>query len=175
MLLTRRFLVVLALLFWLGGFMFYGSVVVPTIREVLADIPPRGAITQRVTGWMNLAGTLALLLMFVDTYASPVRRQRWRWLAWLGMMLPHLALIWMHREMSHQMRLPEFHHSDMTPFMMWHRAYLLISTVQWAAGMAFVFLTLCQWRREDTMLGTTLPPDIQPQTTSIKSNADDTD
>jgi len=149
MLVTRRFLVVLALMFWLGGFMFYGAVVVPIVRSELGELPQRSTITQKVTGWMNLAGTLALVVMFVNAYASPVGRQRWRWVAWVSMVLAHLVLIWLHRVMTDQMRVPGFHRSDIRPFLIWHRAYLLTNTVQWFAGMAFTVLSLRQWRRED--------------------------
>ena len=81
MLLIRRFLVVFVLMFWMGGFMFYGAVVVPTNRIELKDMPQRGTITQRVTEWLNFAGTLALLVLFVDAYGSSAGRQSWRWIA----------------------------------------------------------------------------------------------
>jgi hypothetical protein len=149
MLLTRRFLVVLALMFWVGGFMFYGAVVVPTMFEKLGEMPQRSLVTQGVTSWMNLAGTVALLVMFADTFSSSAGGQRWRWIAWVSMVVPHLALIWMHREMSTQMLAPGFHRSDLRPFMSWHRIYLIVSTIQWFAGMVFVVLSLRQWRRED--------------------------
>ncbi|HEV3145026.1 MAG TPA: hypothetical protein VGZ47_14135 [Gemmataceae bacterium] len=150
MLLIRRFLVVLALMFWMGGFMFYGAVVVPTNRVELKDMPERGTITQKVTEWMNLAGTLALLVFFADIYASPVGLQRWRWIAWAGMLIPHLFLIWLHHELTKQMSAPGFHQSPMHSFLIWHRVYLITNTVQWFAGMVFLAMTLRQWRREDS-------------------------
>ena len=149
MLLMRRFLVVIALMFWMGGFMFYGAVVVPTNRIELKDMPQRGTITQKVTEWMNFAGTLALLVLFVDAYASSAGRQPWRWIAWRGMMIPHLFLIWLHNELTKQMTAPGFHQSDMKGFLIWHRVYLITNTVQWFSGMVFLALTLRQWRRED--------------------------
>jgi hypothetical protein len=149
MLLIRRFLVVFALMFWMGGFMFYGAVVVPTNRIELKDMPQRGTITQLVTEWMNFAGTLALLVLFVDTYASTAGRQPWRWSAWAGMVIPHLFLIWLHSELTKQMAAPGFHQSNMKGFLIWHRVYLITNTVQWFFGMVFLGLTLRQWRRED--------------------------
>jgi hypothetical protein len=149
MLLIRRFLVVFALMFWMGGFMFYGAVVVPTNRIELKDMPQRGTITQRVTEWMNLAGTLALLVLFVDTYASAGSRQPSRWIAWAGMVMPHLFLIWLHTQLTRQMAIPGFHQSDMHGFLIWHRVYLITNTLQWFSGMVFLGLTLRQWRRED--------------------------
>lgn len=145
----RRFLVVLALMGWLGGFMFYGGVTVPVVRATLEGMPERSLITQRVTAWMNLLGTLALIPLFADVYASPLPRRRGRWVAWLLMAVPMPALVWLHRVMSRQMAAPGFHDADPTAFLNWHRAYLLLNTLQWAGGMAFTWLALRAWRAED--------------------------
>lgn len=145
----RRMLVLTALMFWLGGFMFYGAVVVPIVRVRLEGTPERSIITQRVTGWINLAGTLAVLVMFVDAYASSVKRNWSRWIAWLGMALPLPLLVWLHSEMSRQMADPTFYTREMSGFFTWHRAYLLLNTLQWLAGMTFTLFTLKSWRLED--------------------------
>jgi hypothetical protein len=168
MLLIRRFLVVFALMFWMGGFMFYGAVVVPTNRIELKDMPQRGTITQKVTEWMNFAGTLALLVLFVDAYASASGRQLGRWISWTGMMIPHLFLIWLHNELTKQMAVPGFHLSDMKGFLIWHRVYLITNTVQWFSGMVFLALTLRQWRRDDQRddpepIAATSTPTVQPE------------
>jgi hypothetical protein len=150
MTITRRFLVVLALMFWQGGFMFYGAVTVPVIREQLSGRPERGVITQHVTQWMNLFGTLALMAMFADVLASrPPVLKRWRMVAWLGMALPHLAVVLLHRGMSRQMGSAAFLSSGIETFMAWHRAYLLLNTLQWLAGMCFLLLSLRAWRDQD--------------------------
>src|SRR6187200_1173963 len=96
---TRRFVVLLSLMFWQGGFMFYGAVVVPIVRERLGENPERSIITQKVTGWMNLAGTLAVLAMFLDVWLGGSAQRRRRWLAWLGMALPLPIVVWLHAEM----------------------------------------------------------------------------
>jgi hypothetical protein len=150
--LLRRFLSLFALLFWLGGFMFYGAVVVPIVRANVVD-PNPGVITQKVTQWMNLAGTLAVLVVFVELWAGQEFLKRWRWIAWLGMALPQPILVWMHHEMSRQMLAPDFFRSDLSSFLsQWHRPYLLLNTIQWAAGMAFIGLSLKVWRAEDQAL-----------------------
>jgi hypothetical protein len=81
------------------------------------------------------------------------------------MVLPHLVLIWLHRELSGQMRVPGFHHSDLRPFMLWHRIYLVTNTAQWFAGMVFMVLTLRQWRREDGVAENPLPTEIKQDST----------
>ena len=149
---TRRFLVLTALMFWLGGFMFYGAVVVPIVRETLPG-PERSTITRDVTAWMNLVGTIAVLVMFVDVWAGGSAARKWRWVAWLGMTLPLPLLVWLHGEMSRQMMEPGFHRTDIRPFLTWHRVYLLTNTAQWFAGMIFVALSLRAWRAEDSVMG----------------------
>jgi hypothetical protein len=143
----RRFLVIVALMGWQGGFMFYGAVVVPVLRSTLPH-SESGNVTRQVTQWMNLIGSAAVLVMFVDVLASRGAK-RWRWVAWLGMALPLVALAWLHGEMSNQMMDPGFSHADPHAFLSWHRAYLLTNTFQWVAGMAFVVLSLRAWRAED--------------------------
>ena len=142
MLITRRFLVLLALMVWQGGFMFYGAVVVPVVRAQLEG-PERSLITQRVTGWMNLVGTIGLLLMFADVWAGSAPVKRWRWLTWAGMALPHLAVVWLHRELSHQMATGN-DRLDKSGFLLWHGSYLACNVVQWFAGMAFAVLALAR-------------------------------
>lgn len=129
--------------------MFYGAIVVPIMRAQLAGMPERSTITQRVTGWINLAGTVAVLVMFVDAYASSHKRNWPRWAAWIGMALPLPVLVWLHGVLSQQMADPLFYSRDLTPFQGWHRAYLLVNTLQWLAGMFFAVYSLRAWRQED--------------------------
>jgi hypothetical protein len=153
MTLMRRYLVILALMFWVGGFMFYGAVTVPVVRGVLNPDPAQSKITRQVTAWMNLSGTLALLVFFVDLYGSPVRPRSRRALAWASMTVAHMALFWMHRKMSHQMDDPHFYRlrENMAHFQSWHRVYMWISTFQWASAMAFAALSIMTWRQEDRL------------------------
>src|SRR4051812_15581022 len=97
--LLRRVLVLAALLFWQGGFTFYGAVVVHVGRDVLGSHTPQGFVTRRVTNYLNLAGALALPILAWDAAAagdrSPARR-RLRWAAWAGMAVTLAVLAWMH-------------------------------------------------------------------------------
>jgi hypothetical protein len=149
MTITRRFVLLFALMFWQGGFMFYGAVTVPIMRARLGVGPDRSLITQEVTQWMNLAGTLAILAMFADLWASPLEGKRWRWIAWLAMALPQPIVIFLHRELSRQMAAAGFQSSGLSGFLMWHRAYLSCNAIQWLGGMAFAVLSIRAWRDED--------------------------
>ena len=65
----RRYLVLLALSFWQGGFTFYAAVVVPVGQEVFGHLR-QGFITRQVTVYLNLAGAVALLVLVWDLVAA---------------------------------------------------------------------------------------------------------
>lgn len=149
---VRRMFFLVAMMFWQGGLMFYGGVTVPVMRSQLAakaEEPKRSQITQRVTQWLNLAGTAALVAMAVDVFATtePLRGlRRWLWFAAVGM---QVALVIQHRHLSQMMVAPGFYESDMKIFSRWHSLYLIISTVQWAAMMGLLGVSSAAWRLAD--------------------------
>jgi hypothetical protein len=76
-------------------------------------------------------------------------RQRLRWLAWLGMVVALLLLCWLHLRLDELMKPDERQISDGSAFTPFHRAYLWVSTVQWALAVLFVWLMLRSWQEED--------------------------
>jgi hypothetical protein len=148
----RRLLVLVALMFWQGGFTFYAAVVVPVGQEVLSSHRQQGFITQRVTNYLNLAGVIALVPLAWDVAASPdrrSRRQQWRWLAWFGMAVTMGLLVWMHPRLD-QLLDPETQAIlYRQAFRREHSLYLWTSTVQWGFGVVYAVLTLWAWRAED--------------------------
>jgi hypothetical protein len=79
---VRRFLVLIALMFWQGGFLFYAAVVVPIGQSVLGSHLEQGMITRQVTTYLNLAGCISLFIFGWDTRAArdssrPRRLGRW--------------------------------------------------------------------------------------------------
>jgi hypothetical protein len=151
MILLRRFLVLIALFFWQGGFTFYASVVVP-IGQLVFDHLRQGFVTRQVTLYLNLAGAAALLLLAWDVLAARdrLRWRRWsRLLLWAGMLLALMILHWLHGRLD-ELLVPKGRIIlDEEAFRPQHRLYLWISSVQWAGGLLFLLLTLAAWRAED--------------------------
>jgi hypothetical protein len=146
LILARRLLLVLALMFWQGGFTFYASVVVPIGRETAGD-STQGDITRQVTLYLNVAGLVALPLLAWDIAAardaSGVRKSS-RWLCWLVMAGTLGYLFWSHEHLG---GLLDGTHYERAVFRTHHRIYLWVSTVQWVAGLLFVALTLRAWSK----------------------------
>jgi hypothetical protein len=148
----RRFLVVAALMFWQGGFIFYASVVVPIGQQVLASPKDQGFITRHVTRSMNLSGAIALLPLGWDCAACgdpKTLRRRLRWLAWVVMFVTLGVLFWLHPMLDAYLDPETFGIHHRSEFRFLHRCYLWASTVQWAFAVLYVILTLPAWRAED--------------------------
>ncbi len=151
--LVRRFLVVAALMFWLGGFTFYASVVVPIGTQVLGNSPRRqGFITRKVTRELNLAAAVALVVLAVEVVAGrdPSRPRWWARLGlWLVLAGCQAALFWLHPHLDSFLVERGGIVTDTEAFRPWHRAYLWTHTVQWWAGVFFLVLLLAGWRAGD--------------------------
>ena len=151
MTLLRRFLVMMALLFWQGGFLFYASVVVPVAQQELDSHLRQGFVTRRVTNFLNLSGAIALGIVALELAAAD--RKRWRrWaraVLWLGMAAALAALVWLHIHLDSMLDPDQRRILDRSEFYTSHRLYLWVSTIQWALGVVFLWLTLAAWRAVD--------------------------
>jgi hypothetical protein len=149
---ARRFLVLSALLFWQGGFVFYAAVVVPIGQEVLTSGTTQGFITRRVSNWLNFAGAVALAPLLADALARGCR-SRWpfrlRLVVWGGLAITLVLLIWLHPRVDAFLDAETHTIDDFKGFRPLHRWYLWISTVQWALGVVYVALMVWAWRDED--------------------------
>jgi hypothetical protein len=152
MALVRRFLVQLALIVWVGGFTFYGAVVVPVGRHEFGGEFAR--VTRLVTLALNVTGAVALVPCLWDVVRcgdASVRRQGVRWVAWAGLALTLAVLFWLHRLLSLHL-LAGLPSSDPV-FRAAHRAYLIVGTLQWLCGLIFLGASLGAWRAEDRAQG----------------------
>jgi len=169
MILLRRFLVLIGLFFWQGGFTFYASVVVPIGQQQFGHLR-QGFVTRQVTIYLNLAGAAALVLLLWELLASADRaawRRRSRWLLWAGMLLTLIHLHWLHGQLDELLAARGFLVRDDEAFRPQHRLYLWISTVQWACGLLFLFLTLGTWRAHEGLTASSKTP--SPSESSVQS------
>jgi hypothetical protein len=148
----RRFLVVTALLFWQGGFLFYSTVIIPIGRNVLDDIHQQAKITRQATAVLNIAGGVALLSFAWDLLAvrdpSPWRG-RGRVILWLVLLVTLVVLIWLRAVLDQQFTGAAWVGTDQPRFSLGHRFYVAISTAQGISALIFLGLTLCGWKALD--------------------------
>ena len=155
-LLVRRFLLIAALMFWQGGFTFYGAVVVPVGSEVLGSHQEQGWITRSVTNFLNLAGIVAIGVWAWDIAMTSERnawRRRLRWALWIVLLLTLGLLAWLHLRLDDLLDLESFRIVNRPQFRRLHEWYLNTSTVQWGSSLLLLAATLLAWRSEDTDAG----------------------
>ena len=148
MVILRRLLLLAALAFWQGGFTFYATVVVPMGEEVLGSSIDQGFVTQRVANYLNLAGAVALPLLFWDV-AAVKKKSRLRAASWLVMAVSLGLLAGMHAYLDQFLDAESKSVMDHSRFYFAHEVYLTVCAVQWASGLVFLFTTLRVWRAED--------------------------
>jgi hypothetical protein len=149
----RRFLVIQALALWQGGFLFYATFVVPVGTSVLGSSAEQGAITRRVTDYLNACGVAALLVCLWDLVGRHrgIALLRCRWLLWLAMALILGGLIVLHVPMESLLDDLAAGSASRSHFRALHRLYLWLSTAQWLLALGYVYLTLRAWRQEDQL------------------------
>jgi len=142
--LFRRFLVIQALLFWQGGFLFYAAVVIPVGTRVLGSWA-QGTVTRHVTDWMNLIGAIALAVLAWDQLADASKSGRkLRWGLWVVMAVGLVALTLLHVTLAAYVD-GTADGSSFADFYLRHRIYLSVASIQWAASLGYVATTLRAW------------------------------
>src|ERR1700730_10456544 len=131
MTIVRRFLLLLALMFWQGGFTFHGAVVIRVGHDVLGSHLEQGYITGAAANYLNLAGAVALVLWAWDIAITkdPSVIRRWlRWGLWATLALTLGLLAWLHLRLDDLLDFNSFRILDRTRFHDLHGWYLNIST-----------------------------------------------
>ena len=138
----RRFILLLAIAFSLGGFTFYAGVVVP-IGSSVFDSTAQGFVTRRVTNVFNLASGVTWLLLLWEAFATRHRTKRggnWLRFSMLAIYLGCLmGLLVLHPKMDALLDESQFLVLDAKRFYNLHRVYLWTSTIQWLASLALVW------------------------------------
>jgi hypothetical protein len=138
-----RFLAIVAMSVWLGGFMFYGGVVVSILERALGRLDA-GMITREVTNVLNGIGVMTVavwwLLLVIERGDSTRLCRVARTGALTFSSLSLVVLILLHVLMDYHLDRHGVH-----GFRPWHRAYLIASTAGWVANLVCVGLTLRIW------------------------------
>jgi NAD/NADP transhydrogenase beta subunit len=122
----------LALAVWLGGFTFYGGVVVPIYHRHFTTMEV-GLASRDVTDALNALGLVALVLLALDAARD---RRRGLLVALAAALLA--ALVGLHEIMDARIDAGAFGR-----FYPLHRAYLTVHTALWAVQVVLLL------RRED--------------------------
>ncbi len=146
-----RFLVLAALMFWQGGFIFYAAIVVPIGADVLGSAAEQGRITRQVAPILNWCGAAALAVFALDVALTRSGRSlRWgRWLTWLGMAVCLAVLTMLYPQLDRMFHGEEAYLDSRAAFRPWHRAYLWTISIQWGFAVLFALLSLAAWRASD--------------------------
>lgn len=152
----RRLLAILAFAFWFGGLFFYALVVIPTAHGVLKSHLRVGFITQQVSHWINYAAVVMLLLLMWEMVSTWENRARQvRLVTWFLMAGAQAALFALHPVLDRHLDLQTKGISDPDRFYEFHRIYLIVTTVQWAAALGHLGGGLQAWKP-------TSPPQAAP-------------
>jgi len=148
---VRRFIVIAAIAFWLGGFTFYAGVAIPMGVEVLGTHRAVGFITERVTNWLNVAGCAALLILLWNLCLEWPGVGRWgrRLLlgTWLLMAAIELELVFLHPVMDRLLTTHPRQILNEDRFDLLHHVYLISTSVQWMLGVGHVWGIAVVWSR----------------------------
>jgi hypothetical protein len=134
-----RWLFLVALSIYTGGFTFYSAVVIPVLHDRLESSLETGLVTQRVTDVLNLLGVATLSLgwcvygLSAVCGCQSVRGSRWKIWPLVVSSICLVTLLILHRVLDRKLETSTF-----AGFYPYHRAYLWTSTVQWIANLGLL-------------------------------------
>jgi hypothetical protein len=138
-----------SMMFWQGGFMFYGGVVVPVGGRILGSETTQGFITQSVTNYLNLAGAVCLSLWLEHLWHD--RRHgvsQLEWGIWSFAAVSAIVLAGIHVKMDRMLIVESSSVLDPEWFGRFHKLYIWTSSLQWLASLALLFLAVMRWNRQ---------------------------
>ena len=139
-------------LYW-GGLTFYTGFVVRISHDVLNDPMDGGLITQRVTELLQILGALTVAMMFANALAiAQVAKKYAITLLSLALILAValVGLYWVHGQLDAIIDIAQSEVTDRDAFVINHRRYNQLTTVQWIAAVAYLPITVFAWRHLDS-------------------------
>jgi hypothetical protein len=149
----QRFVTICILGWWLGGLTFYSVVVIGASQQVIGSRAKVGFITQKSTRSLNLIGAGALALMLWNGLASwrscGIWTQRGLAAAWIIAAVAHGWLFLLHARLDGLLDFQARQVREGALFHRPHEIYLIATTIEWSAGLAYLLVALLAWRSED--------------------------
>jgi NAD/NADP transhydrogenase beta subunit len=142
--LSVRALALLSYAIWVGGFTFYGAVVLWSVHEAFGSLDS-GKITQAITVPLNWIGVATLAVWALLAWLERAKQPKWAWWSLVAMIavssLLQVGLFIDHGILDR--RLAEF---GLEGFYAYHSVYLNISTFQWGVNLLMIPLVVWLWR-----------------------------
>jgi len=139
-----RWLALVGMTVWLGGFTFYSAVVLPILHDELGSLEA-GRITGNVANALNASGVGALLAWWLLAWEERsigeprARRVRAALLGTTTAILAGLAAL-------HPVLDARLEAGSMRSFYPLHQVYLIASTAQWGVNLALLAATVWVWQ-----------------------------
>jgi hypothetical protein len=140
---------------WLGGLTFYSLVVIRAAHQIVGSHAKVGFITQKATMALNLIGAGALLLMLWNAIAS------WRgsgsWIrkglaaSWVVAAAAHAWVFLLHARLDAMLDFQARQVQEGLSFRGPHEAYLIATSIEWGASLAYLLAALLAWGQEDSV------------------------
>lgn len=150
---ARRFLMICALGWWLGGLTFYSLVVIRASHQIVGNHAKVGFITQRVTTGLNAIGVGALALMLWNGAGSWTAARGWIRrgfvASWIVAASAHAWIYALHARLDAMLDFQVRRVQEGAPFHGPHELYLIATAIEWCAGLVYLLVALLAWRRED--------------------------
>ena len=144
------FLLVFAI-FW-GGLTFYTGFVVRVSHDVLSNPMDGGLITQRVTNILQMLGLIMGTTMVVNaTGFLRLQPRDGRLLCIAAVFLISLiGLFVVHGHLDAVIDVDAAEITDRNAFVVGHRRYNQLTTVQWLSAVTYLAVTAFAWRSADS-------------------------
>src|SRR4051812_25885455 len=148
-----RYLSIIGLCFWMGGFTFYAGVVIHVGHRVFGSHREIGFLTREVTVWLNRTGVIVLLILLANHLFYSRTGSPWLKNIRLGTLLlmaaVQAALFLIHPRLDQILDFPGHAILNHSSFHSLHLLYINLSTLQWSAALVQLGAVLLAWRRSD--------------------------
>jgi hypothetical protein len=138
---------------WIGGLTLYASAVVPIAHRVLDDARAQGFVTREVTACLNVAAALSLLPLgwtaLADGRAAGRALRIWLYGSGLLLAAAVAALFALHPRLDAFLDPALKAVAERGRFHRLHEVYLIVTTVQWVAGLLHLGASIAAGRAAD--------------------------